>query len=94
MLRVPAGTPANANTATMKPENPLAPPNAAPLNPGDLVTETEAAAILACAVQTLRNYRWRGCGPRVTRVGLRMVRYRRTDLAAFLEAGNGAERAA
>lgn len=78
----------------MQSATPLAPPTAAPLNPGDLVTETEAAAILACAVQTLRNYRWRGCGPRVTRVGLRMVRYRRTDLLAFIEAGNGSERAA
>jgi len=67
----------------------LAPPTAAVLQVGDLVTETEAAAILACAVQTLRNYRWRGCGPRVTRVGLRMVRYHRADLAAFIEAGNG-----
>ena len=77
----------------MKPDS-LAPPGTAPLQPGDLVTETEAAAILACAVQTLRNYRWKGIGPRTVRVGQRMVRYRRADLAAFIEAGNGAERAA
>ncbi len=73
----------------MHPSNSLAPPNAAPLNPGDLVTETEAAAILGARVQTLRNWRWRGEGPRFRKVGQRMVRYHRADLAAFIEAGSG-----
>lgn len=79
----------------VNPSNPLALPNTAPLNPGDLVTETEAAAILGCAVQSLRNWRWKkNCGPRWYKCGLRLVRYKRADLAAFIEAGNGAERAA
>lgn len=65
--------------------SPLAPQNAAKLQPGDLVDETEAAAILGCAVQTLRNYRWRGLPPRFRKIGKRMVRYHRTDLAAFIE---------
>lgn len=78
----------------MQPENPLAPHVAAPLNPGDLVTETEAAAILGCAVQTLRNYRWRGLPPRYRKVGARLVRYHKADLLAFIEAGSGSERAA
>lgn len=73
----------------MHPNNPQAPLNAAMLFPGDLVTEREAAAILCCAVQTLRNYRWAGRGPRVRKVGLRMVRYLRADLVAFIE-GNAA----
>jgi hypothetical protein len=58
---------------------------AAKLQPGDLVTETEAAAILGCAVQTLRNFRWRGLPPRFHKIGQRMVRYKRTDLAAFID---------
>lgn len=69
----------------MQPDNPLAPHVAAKLEPGDLVDEREAAAILGCAVQTLRNWRWRGTGPKVRRCGLRMVRYLRADLAAFIE---------
>lgn len=70
----------------MQTETPLAPHVAAKLEPGDLVGEHEAAAILGCAVQTLRNYRWRGDrGPRFRKVGQRMVRYHRADLAAFIE---------
>ncbi|MGH8146479.1 MAG: helix-turn-helix transcriptional regulator [Rhodanobacteraceae bacterium] len=63
------------------------PPNTTPLAPGDLVDEAEAAAILGCAVQTLRNWRWRRTGPRARHVGQRLVRYHRADLAAFA-AGN------
>ena len=69
----------------MHPKNPLAPHEPARLSPGDLVDEREAAAILGCAVQTLRNYRWRGCGPRHRKIGLRMVRYLRADLASFID---------
>ena len=55
------------------------------LAPGDLLDEREAAAFLRVAVQTLRNWRWRGEGPRFRKIGLRMVRYRRADLEAFIE---------
>ena len=65
--------------------NALSPPSAAPLQPGDLVDEREAAAILSISVQTLRNWRWKHCGPKVKTIGIRMVRYYRTDLAAFIE---------
>lgn len=41
----------------MNPATPLAPPNTEPLKPGELIDEREAAAILGCAVQTLRNLR-------------------------------------
>ena len=63
----------------------FAPQVAALLNPADLLTETEAADLLRVAVQTLRNWRWRGQGPRALKIGLRMVRYRRADLEAFIE---------
>lgn len=62
-----------------------APPSAA--SPADLLDENEAAASLSVAVQTMRNWRWKGEGPRYVKVGARLVRYRRGDLAAFVEAG-------
>lgn len=70
------------------------PPCAAPLNPGDLIDEHEAALILGCAVQSLRNWRWKRIGPRWRKVGMRMVRYRRDDLLAFIEAGTADKAAA
>ncbi|HEX7325189.1 MAG TPA: helix-turn-helix domain-containing protein [Rhodanobacteraceae bacterium] len=71
-----------------------APPPAATLQPGDLLNEHEAAAILGATVQTLRNWRWRRTGPRFRKIGLRMVRYKRADLAAFIDGDAAAERAA
>jgi predicted DNA-binding transcriptional regulator AlpA len=70
--------------SAMQPANLLAPQSAAMPSPGDLVTEREAAAILAASVQTLRNWRWAGKGPRVRKIGQRLVRYHRADLAAFI----------
>ena len=58
--------------------------------PGDLVDEREAAAILRASVRTLRNWRWRGDGPRYRKLGKRLVRYARTDLLAFIEGAGGA----
>ena len=58
--------------------------------PDDLLTETEAAASLRVAVQTLRNWRWRGTGPRYRKIGQRLVRYARSDLQAFI-AGDAPE---
>lgn len=69
----------------MHPEHPLAPHVAAKLEPGDLVDDKEAAAILGVSRQTLANWRWKNAGPRVRRVGLRLVRYHRADLASFVE---------
>ncbi|MGH8041287.1 MAG: helix-turn-helix transcriptional regulator [Rudaea sp.] len=73
--------------------NPPTPPSAAMLSPGDLVTEREAAAILATSVQTLRNWRWQHKGPRVRKIGLRLVRYHRADLAAFVAGDVGKDAA-
>lgn len=69
----------------MPPVNSPTSPTDAPLQPGDLVDEREAAAILHTAVRTLRNWRALRKGPPYRKIGLRMVRYHRADLAAFVE---------
>ncbi len=58
--------------------------------PGDLIDEREAAAVIGCAVATLRNWRALRQGPRYRKIGARMVRYHRADLAAFI-AGEASE---
>jgi predicted DNA-binding transcriptional regulator AlpA len=62
---------------------------AAKLAAGNLLTDTEVAALCGCAVQTLRNMRWRGRGegPAFVRLGGRMIRYKPADVQAFI---NGA----
>lgn len=44
----------------------------------------EAAACLKVAVTTLRNWRALKQGPQFLKIGARLVRYRRSDLAAFI----------
>ena len=56
--------------------------------PGDLLTEAEAAEIYNVAVATLRNWRALKQGPRFVKIGARCVRYRRADLAAFIDAAD------
>jgi hypothetical protein len=69
----------------MKAKNTQPPRSTAPaLQPGDLVDERETAAILGVEVGTLRNWRALGKGPRFRKIGERMVRYHRADLAAFI----------
>jgi hypothetical protein len=63
--------------------NPLASQPATKIEPGDLVPEKEAAATLSVAVRTLRNWRALGKGPRYRKIGARLVRYHRADLAEF-----------
>ena len=74
----------------MMPEQPTKAP-AAKLAAGNLLTDIEVAELCGCAVQTLRNMRWRGEGPRFVKLGERMIRYRPDDVLAFIE---GRERAA
>lgn len=69
----------------MQPTVTSMPQPAATLAPGDLLDERAAAAILDASVQTLRNWRWRGEGPRFRKIGKRLVRYARADLQAFVE---------
>lgn len=68
-------------------------PSTAPLNPADLLNETEASASLNIAVQTMRNWRWKGEGPIFVKLNKRAVRYRRADLDAFVEAGTSGKAA-
>lgn len=72
--------PTNSNTAQA----------VAKIEPGDLLTEQEAAAVLNCAVRTLRNWRALRKGPRAKKIGARIVRYSRADLMAFIENGESA----
>lgn len=58
------------------------------LQPGDLVDQRTAAAMLGVNTHTLENWRWRGIGPRARKIGQRLVRYHRADLAAFIDAGS------
>ena len=51
----------------------------------ELVDEREAASILCYSVRALQNWRHRGSGPRFVKVSSRSVRYRRSDLAAWVE---------
>lgn len=62
-------------------------PSAAPLNPADLLSELEVSASLKISPQTLRNWRAKGEGPRFFKVGKRVIRYRRSDVDAFIETG-------
>ncbi len=62
-------------------------------SPGELLDEKEVSAILRVAVTTLRNWRALRQGPRYVKVGQRIVRYRRSDVADFLTESTGQEAA-
>lgn len=68
-------------------EKPTTLPAALP-QPGDLVTEIEAASILGLAVGTLRNWRasqgQSGASLPFKKIGRRAVRYLRADIADFI----------
>jgi len=78
----------------MHPEDPLSPTSAALPNPGDYVSTDEAARILGVSRQTLCNWRWKRQGPRIHRIGARLIRYHRADLAAFAAGEAGKDAAA
>lgn len=50
-----------------------------------LLTIDEAAAILRLNPKTLANYAWQGVGPRRVRLNSRSIRYRRSDLQAYID---------
>jgi predicted DNA-binding transcriptional regulator AlpA len=50
-----------------------------------LLNETQAADILCYSVRALQNWRHRGGGPRFVKVSARSVRYRYSDLVAWIE---------
>ncbi len=51
-----------------------------------LLTETEVARILGFSVRTLQKWRVRGEGPPFMKVSARAIRYRRSDIKAWVEA--------
>ena len=59
---------------------------AIPPHPCALLTEVQAAEVLNVSIRTLQAWRVRGGGPRFCRLGSgRAVRYRNSDLAAYIE---------
>jgi excisionase family DNA binding protein len=54
-------------------------------DPDSLVTEVQAAKFLNISIRTLQAWRIKLAGPRFVRVG-RAIRYRRSDLIAWIEA--------
>jgi len=49
-----------------------------------LFNQKQVAEMLKVSTKTLEYYRWKGIGPHFVKVG-RHVRYRRSDLVAFIE---------
>lgn len=52
-----------------------------------LLTTEEAAAFLGTSPRTLECWRYVGGGPVYNKVGKRLVRYRESDLSAFIADG-------
>jgi hypothetical protein len=61
-------------------------PSVTEANPGRLINEHEAAAFLGYTTRALQNWRVRGGGPAFVRVSDRSIRYRYSDLSAWVEA--------
>lgn len=55
-------------------------------DPDRWLSEREAAALLGLGVGTVRRYRRAGIGPAWSRLGTRLVRYRRADVIAWARA--------
>lgn len=51
----------------------------------DLLTTEEAADVLGVSPRTMEGWRVKDQGPKFLRIGGRLVRYRREDLAAWLK---------
>jgi len=57
----------------------------------DIITSTEAAALLGVSPSTLATYRYRGTSPKFTKVGHRTVVYSRADVLAYIKARDAAK---
>lgn len=53
-----------------------------------LWTSAEVATFLGVTATTLRGWRARGCGPAFARLSPRIVRYRSSDVVAWVKAAN------
>jgi hypothetical protein len=58
----------------------------------ELLAEREVASLLKVNRATLRRWRGRNAGPRYLRLGPKLIRYRRDDLALFLDSGPASSR--
>ena len=56
-----------------------------PENRYPLLTTEQAAALLGLKPRALESWRYRGCGPIYVRVSARSIRYRKSDLDAWIE---------
>ena len=61
------------------------PPNLTVAQPTELIDEVTLAARLGVSRSTLQSWRYAGRGPRFIKLG-RMVRYRNSDVDAYLHA--------
>lgn len=60
-------------------------PTATTPDPNDrLLTPAQAAKILRVKTRTLQAWRYRGGGPPYVKLGLRAIRYRRSDLKTYI----------
>lgn len=55
-------------------------------DPDRWLSEREAAALLGLGAGTVRRYRRAGIGPAWSRLGTRLVRYRRADVISWARA--------
>lgn len=53
--------------------------------PDTLINENQASTFLKVTPRTLQAWRYRGGGPRYIKISSRAVRYRVTDLTAWIE---------
>lgn len=54
-------------------------------HPPEVMKPSEAAALIGVAVETLQRWRKDGFGPKYIQPNVRIVRYLRDDVLAFLE---------
>ena len=57
-----------------------------PCHPSALLDETQTAKVFNVSERTLQAWRLRGGGPPFVRISSRCIRYRNSDLAAFIDA--------
>lgn len=55
-----------------------------PDSPEPLWNETQTARFLGVEARTLQSWRLKGCGPRFVRISNRCIRYRPSDIRAWV----------
>ena len=53
-----------------------------------LLDDRDLAELLKVSVETPADWRKSGLGPAYVRIGPRLIRYKRSDVQAFIEAGH------